>query len=216
MNWLKSLYVNLYYFPIGKALHFPVLMGYNVKIESLGGRKAIEAPVVFGCICFGLKYDPFHMGYANSYWNIEKGASAVFKGTARFSKGTIFNIFSGGRVIVGNKFTSNANFLLSCADRIEIGEDVLLGWNITIMDNDGGHTMRKVDSDEITNGARPIIIGNHVWISAEASILKGSMIPAGSIIGYKSNVCGLKPSTLNSIIAGNPAIVVKEGFAWEH
>lgn len=155
-------------------------------------------------------------GYANSYWNTEKGASAVFKGTARFSKGTIFNIFSGGRVIVGNKFTSNANFLLSCADRIEIGEEVLLGWNITIMDNDGGHTMRKVDSDEITNGARPIIIGNHVWISAEASILKGSMIPAGSIIGYKSNVCGLKPSTLNSIIAGNPAIVVKEGFAWEH
>lgn len=216
VNWFQSFRFNLHYFPITKAIRFPMLIGYGVHVDSMGDKGSITLNGGFGSLCYALKHDPFHMGYSKSYWNLETGATIEFTGTARFSKGTILNVFSGGQLWIGDKFTSNANLILSCAKSISIGEDALLGWNITIMDSDGGHKMRKLTTNEVSNSAKEIVIGDHVWISAEASILKGSKIPTGSIVGYKSNVCGLKSNTFNSIIAGNPASVVREGYVWEH
>ena len=216
VNWLQTLRFNFYYFPVKKAIHLPILVGYKVHVGSLGSRGGISVPTKFGQICYGLKHDPFHRGYTNSYWSIEEGAKVTFLGSARFSKGTVLNVFKGGHLVIGDLFTSNANLRLSCAKSIFIGNDVLLGWDITIMDNDGGHVIRNLSDNSITNIAEKIIIENHVWVSAEASILKGKKISTGSIVGYKANVCGLKSEIKNVILAGNPAKIIKEDVVWLH
>lgn len=214
VNWLKSFYVNVYYLGIRKAFHFPILLGYGVKVSSLGERNAISVPQKFASICFALKADPFNMGHRNSYWHISKGARAVFSGSFRVSKGTVFHLFQGAIFKVGDGFSANANLVISCAKEISVGHSCLLGWNITIMDSDGGHTVLDASSGVPLVGANPIRIGNRVWIGAEASILKGTELGDGSVVGLKSNLCG-KKFCENVIVGGNPAKELKRGYTWK-
>lgn len=214
VNWIKSLFMNLYYFGFINSLRFPLLVGYGVRINSLGARNSVEAPMVFGSICFALKADPFNMGNRHSYWHISDGAKAVFKGTFRVSKGTVMHLFQDAQFIVGDGFSANANLLISCSEKITIGEQCLLGWDITLMDSEGGHSILRADIMEPMTKSKPIIIGNHVWLGAESSILKGTEIGDGCVVGFKSNVCGIKVKS-NNIIAGNPAKIIKEGYTWK-
>lgn len=214
VSWLKTLYVNIYYFGVRNAFKFPVLIGHNVVIDSLGSCKALNIPMRFGTLCFALKNGPFALGEKKSFWHIGNGANLIIRGTCRFSKGTNMKLFDNAVLEIGNGFTSNANLIVSCANHIKFGEDNLLGWNITIMDNDGGHQLLK-DGLEV-NTPEPIIFGDHVWIASECSVLKGSNISSGSVVGYKSNVCGLMCETENAVIVGNPAKVKNVSVRWEH
>lgn len=213
VNWILTIYANIYYLGIKHAFYFPILLGFGVKINSFGDRFSVSIPFKFGSLCFGLKGGPFSLG-GKSFWHMDKGAKLKIQGTARISKGTSLKLFSNAELIVGDHFSSNANLILSCAKKITIGKDNLFGWNVTIMDNDGGHTI--MFDGVIRNLPREIHIGDHVWIAAESSILKGSLITNDSVIGYKSNVCGLKCIENNSVIVGNPAVIKSTGFQWNH
>ncbi len=58
-----------------------------------------------------------------------------------------------------------------------------------------------------------MIIGNHVWIGENALILKGVKIGDNSIVGAGSVVTKDVPN--NSIVAGNPARIIKNNINWE-
>ena len=61
------------------------------------------------------------------------------------------------------------------------------------------------------NENKPIEIGNHVWIGAKSTILKGTKIADGSVIGAGSLGTGLL-SDEKSIYAGQPAKLIKEEY----
>ena len=131
------------------------------------------------------------------------------------AKGINMKIFDKANLYIGDGFSSNANLIISCANKIIFGNDCLLGWNITIMDNDGGHLILDKESNLELNKAQEINIGDHVWIGSESSVLKGSIIPSGCVVGFKSNVCGIKKSVSdNTILVGNPAKPKKENIVW--
>lgn len=56
-----------------------------------------------------------------------------------------------------------------------------------------------------------IIVKNHVWIGAKSTILKGTKIADGSVIGAGSLGTGLL-SDEKSIYAGQPAKLIKEEY----
>ena len=219
VNWLKSFYLNIYYFPGTAALHFPILVGYHVKIENLGSRRSVvlpeESKPIFATLCFCLKGGPYIMGNKISMWNIEEGGKIILKGTARFSKGTFLSVQKNATLTIGNLFSSNANLYLQCSNNITLGDDVLLGWNNVIMDSDGGHPIYDSASCEVTNPSQPIIIGNHVWLGEGSSVLKGAFISDGCILASKAIASRVydKP---NAIIAGIPGKIIKENIRWEH
>ena len=97
---------------------------------------------------------------------------------------------------------------LVAAERIEIGNRVLVGANATIVDTD----FHPIDPDarrrDILNGRhRPVIIGDDVFIGMNSLILKGVTIGAGAVIGAGSVVTADVPP--RAIVAGNPAKVVR-------
>jgi acetyltransferase-like isoleucine patch superfamily enzyme len=115
-----------------------------------------------------------------------------------------------------------------CAERIDVGDDVLMAWNITLMDNDA-HALdwpHRADDAKIfladyranpDNALKnkpwsrvpiqPIRIGNKAWIGFNASILKGVSLGDEVIVGACSVVTRSIPS--NAVAAGNPARVVR-------
>lgn len=99
---------------------------------------------------------------------------------------------------------------------MSIGKNVMIGHESTIMDYDG-HPVYNIDDPSKNLGmyggkAAPIVIEDDVWIGFRVTILKGVKIGTGSIIA--ANSCITHDVPPNSIVAGNPAKVIKDGILW--
>lgn len=116
-----------------------------------------------------------------------------------------------GVIQIGHNIYCNKNIMISCDKCIQIGNDVLMGWNVAIRDSDGHQIF--VDNSPKQN-EKSVVIGNHVWICTEAHILKGSAIPNDCVVGYHSIVCTSFQQP-NSLITGSPAKIIQNNITWE-
>lgn len=89
----------------------------------------------------------------------------------------------------------------------------MFSWGIKIFASDT-HAIYSSENKKLLNWGKEIIIGNHVWICMDATILKNSRIPPNSIVGASAVVAGNFQEE-NSILAGNPARVVKRQVHWD-
>lgn len=97
--------------------------------------------------------------------------------------------------------------------KIIIGEDCMLSTGITIRTGDS-HSIIDEASQQRINYAEDIHISNHVWIGADAKLLKGVIIGENSIISTGAIVTSSVPN--NVIAAGIPAKIIKTGVNWQH
>ena len=98
---------------------------------------------------------------------------------------------------------------LVAADRITIGDRVLVGGNASIVDFDFHPLTPEGRAENINAGAAaPIVIGDDVFVGMEALILKGVTIGDGAVVGGGSVVTQDVPP--RTVVAGNPAQVVRE------
>ncbi|MFT7303123.1 MAG: acetyltransferase-like isoleucine patch superfamily enzyme [Akkermansiaceae bacterium] len=90
---------------------------------------------------------------------------------------------------------------------VKIGEDSLIGAGCQIFDNDFHHREDGGWRGPRLSEAKPVMIGNHVFVGAGVRILKGVEIGDGATIGAGSVVTQDIPP--NSIAAGQPAKVLR-------
>ncbi len=122
----------------------------------------------------------------------------------------------GGRIIIREGTKVNAAQGVVCLfvrgeTAIEIGKDCLIAHSVEISTTDF-HSVLDCDGN-VMNADASVMIGNHVWIGKRATINKGVVIPNDSVVGASSVVTKVF-STPNVVIAGNPAIVRKQGISW--
>lgn len=96
---------------------------------------------------------------------------------------------------------------------VYIGKDCMLSSEIVFRSCDG-HTIYSIDNNKVLNASKPIILGDHVWVGAKATFLKGTVIPNNSIIGTDS-IVSKEFTEQFTAIAGIPAEVVKTGVNWD-
>ncbi len=112
-------------------------------------------------------------------------------------------------LIIGENFKMS-NSAIYCAEKIHIGNNVMIGGSCRIWDSDF-HPLSS--SDRLANpnegyNTRPIHIGSDVFIGGFSIILKGVSIGDGAIIGAGSVVARDVPA--GEVWAGNPASFVKK------
>ncbi len=113
-------------------------------------------------------------------------------------------------LIIGDNVSVNFNIHIGVIDRIEIGNNVLIGSNILITDHSHGHTSRE-DLDTPPNqrpivSKGPVIIEDNVWIGENVSILQNVRIGHNSIIG--ANAVVTKDVPPYSKVIGNPMQII--------
>ena len=129
---------------------------------------------------------------------------------------TVMTEAKGSKLIIGEEFGINSGYFLFHKkenSKIEIGDDCMFSKNITIRVCDG-HKIKNIQTNECINEDQDIKIGNHVWLSQNVTVLKGSEIPSNTVVGYNA-VVTKKFDEENTILAGLPAKVVKKEVNWE-
>jgi len=134
--------------------------------------------------------------------------------------GCSFAIGENGHCTIGD-FTLLNGALIMAEEKIEIGSYCLVSWNVGIADSDF-HPLtpaqRLIDAQALApyfknRPARPklktapVKISDNVWIGMNAVILKGVTIGENSVVAAGSVVT--KSVQPNTVVAGNPAVVVK-------
>lgn len=214
---IKTMILNLYYFPLKTAIKIPIICAKGVKIQNLGSKNAITlGEIGLGKIRIGLSNGSYSLGKnQRGLWSIKKKGSIIFHGSCYVAAGAIISVGENGTIEFGHNFTANANLLISCGYKIVFGRNCLLGWNNTIIDDDGHKIYTSDNDDSAINKAKEITIGQNVWIAANATILKGVKVSDNSIIAINACV-SRKFNKTNVIIGGNPGHILKENIKWEN
>ena len=206
-----TIYVNFRCLPFKTALKLPIFVGYKTHIDKLSRN------IRFGCVptTFMVRIgwggtEGRELGKKN-YLLLNENASIQFNGRCTMSSGVSL-ILDLGTLEIGKNFFCNKNCTISCNDRITIGDNVLFGWNVEVLDSDNHKVIHKNQKSVCDRGS--IRVGNHVWVAAFSHILKNSVIPDGSIVAYHSLVTK-KFEGEKLLLGGCPAKVVEEEIEWE-
>lgn len=95
---------------------------------------------------------------------------------------------------------------------VYVGEDNLWSSGIVIRASDGHQIFDNV-TGRMVNRAKKIKIGNHVWIGADATVLKGACVEEGSVVGSNAVVTKVFQEK-RVVIAGNPGKIIKRDISW--
>lgn len=163
-------------------------------------------------------------------FGVKAGAGAVLSPTALRTAGRGVSIGSGSivlcyfsqdragaQIVIGDCVYIGRSHIVS-AERVEIGDDAIISWGVTIVDHDS-HSLewseRRNDVTDWRTGRkdwqfvtrRPVVIAPRCWIGFNASILKGVTVGEGAVVGACSVVTRDVPPY--TVVAGNPARVVR-------
>ena len=108
--------------------------------------------------------------------------------------------------------TSSVHLLCQeCDNKIVIGKDCMFANHISIRTSDS-HPIYDTVSNQRTNHAKDVVVGEHVWIAPQVVIMKGVTIGSNSIIGTNTIVTKDVPDSCLAV--GAPAKVVKKSIMW--
>lgn len=211
---ISTLYFNFHYLPFKQAMKIPIYLHKPHFMRDWGGASLIlKGKVVIdteeierGMIRLGFIQAATH--YDNGImWSNE--GTVIFKSSCRIAQGCAIRN-GGGVLIIGKNFSANPNSKLICYERIVIGDNVVVSWDVTISDYDF-HAMKDVDTGQKRSPYGQIIIGDNNWIGQNVIVLKNTKTPAYISISAGSVVSGEYKCKEKSILKGNPAIIVAEG-----
>lgn len=118
----------------------------------------------------------------------------------RFVIHSPFRCDFGFNIRIGENFVGNFNLSILDEAEVTIGDNVMIGPNCSLVTI--AHALVPDQRNEGIMQARPITIGDNVWIAANVVILPGVTIGEGAVIGAGSVVVKSVPAGMLAV--GNP------------
>ena len=112
---------------------------------------------------------------------------------------------NGKNISVGDDFLANYNVSILDVAPVHIGDHVMLGPNVLI--SAAGHPLSPKERRKHLAYAKPVTIGNDVWVGGNVTILPGVKIGNNVVIGAGAVVNKDIPD--DSLAVGVPAKVIK-------
>lgn len=210
---LKTVVFNFTYFPIRTAVRFPVFLAGNVKVKNCNrdSIKFDKLGVKPGLLCLGL----LDMEYTYTkplFLNLLGTMIIHGNGFHHFASGAIIYVGPNAVMEVGNNFSVSHDAKFYVREYLKIGDNNMWSYYNVVMDNDGHPIYDK--NGTLINENKPVVTGNNVWIGCRCTILKGTVIPDGSILGTNTIVrkcLGVE----NAIWVGADSRMLRKDIYWE-
>lgn len=137
-----------------------------------------------------------------------------FRGNRIMNNSKFELLDSDTKLIVKNNtgFNNNRILVAGISNKIEIGNECIFAENAEVWASDT-HSILDVKTNLRINVDKPIFIDDYVWVGNRALIFKGVSIGKNAIIAAGSIVT--KNVASNTLVAGIPAISIKENIKWD-
>ncbi|MEI4487865.1 acyltransferase [Frigidibacter sp. MR17.14] len=96
---------------------------------------------------------------------------------------------------------------------VRIGSNCLISNTITFRAGDSPHLIFDRETGEYLDRTEGLFIGDHVWVGERSYVTKRATVPDGCIVAACAVVTKRFDET-NTVLAGNPAKVVKHNVEW--
>lgn len=203
-TWCQNIYYNCFCKHVkAKILEGDYLLLYKHSVIDIAKTGTIN---VNGALSFGIKR--VKGSHLESRLLVDSGAVLdIYGGT--ISYGADIEVFPNSHLELGKGIAFNINATIICGDHIKIEDGVCFGRNVTVRDNSGEHFMSR----KVYKNKRPVIIGQHSWITEQSIVMPGAKIGVGVIVGAGSMVQGKLPNF--TLATGRPAEVIDEEIFWK-
>ena len=112
----------------------------------------------------------------------------------------------GYNISIGENFYANFGLSILDAAKVTFGKNAFIGPNVGIYA--AGHPLDAKERNTLIEYAKPIAIGDNVWIGGDVTIVPGVSIGDNCVIGAGSVVTKDVPP--NTLAAGNPCRPIKK------
>lgn len=112
----------------------------------------------------------------------------------------------GYNIEIGENFYANHNLIILDVNKVTFGDNVFVAPNCSFYTS--GHPLEYEIRNKGLEYAKPINVGNNVWIGGNVCVLPGVTIGDNVVIGAGSVVTKDIPSGV--VAVGNPCKVIKE------
>lgn len=112
----------------------------------------------------------------------------------------------GYNIHIGDNFYANHNLVILDGATVKFGDNVFVAPNCGFYT--AGHPIDAAERNKGLEYARPITVGNDVWIGGNVCVLPGVTIGDDCVIGAGSVV--VKDIPPHSVAVGNPCKVIKK------
>ena len=205
VSFLKTLRFNIHYFGWQKAWLFPVIVCRDFSLKSLKGTVHLHSYRTGMVILGGNNEGIMDSRHSRGSWHLAEGGVVEFWGKCSIHSGCIIQCGPNGHLVIGDYSSINVMTKVLCSNLIEIGSNVSISWECLLMDND----WHKIIIDGVRkNNVGEIKIGNHCWICAKSTVLKGANIGNDCVVAASSLITKAFPDnhlvgSTNRIICSN-------------
>jgi len=177
-----------------KSIKLKLYLGKKTSILNKGGSIRIKDVAFFDCKNAG-------QFFYDSHIVLENNSKLILGKNVNFFSGAQIKCFENSQISIGNDTYFSGPITIHSKDKITIGSNCSISWNVTIIDSD----FHPIGKSPILS--KEVIVGNHVWIGSNVTILKGVKIENGTIIAANSVVT---KTLKKGVYAGNPAKYIKD------
>lgn len=210
LNLPKTIYFNVKVFGVKNALKLPVLLFGRIHLEGLS-RGCVELQQIkTGGVRIGGGWFTELSGYSNRFESFLriKGKLVLGNGVV-MSQGVVLSISKNAIMRIGNNVRFNERVTIHSKYSITIGDKCRIGWNVQILDT-GFHYM--INKGKLAYRHAPVILEHNVWIANSVSIMKGTYLPAYTVVASNSLVNkNFSEMSEHCLIGGIPARYITNG-----
>lgn len=190
-------------------------------------RKGTAKIIPYQNVIIDLKFDSriilegdmdFHIGSdivkgskVETLFRMGRNARVILHNGGDLTYGTTIDI-KDNAIFEAGFFSANTGSVFVIRKKIYLGEDVMMGRNIIIYDSDFHQIIDKNGEQE--NGAKEVIIEDHVWLTSNVNVHKGAHIGEGSVIANQTIIGSYVPKY--SLVGNERSLdIIKSDIRWK-
>lgn len=215
LNWPLTIYFNFLVLPFQQAVRLPVYVYGKPNLLKLDGRIEIDCPpdkVSRGMIKLNKNLESSGAPGGNMALALGPNCKIAFEGKSTIGFNTKILLWGGGFLKLGHKTVLGLGTNIICCSSITMENNVRLGPEVTIYDNDA-HFSYSRQNGEVRRYNASVRIGHHSWLGTRATIMKGIILPPYTTVASCALVKKNVADNERTLIGGIPARVLSRDFS---